>query len=182
MTPTQNVPEDRIQIGQLRSAYGLNGWLWIYSNTEPMSNIFDYLPWYIETKAGWQSVDVKRWKPHGKGLVVSLKGVSDRTAADGLVGTNVWISKTQLPKAGMDEFYWSDLKGLTVLGLDDAEQEVNLGKIHEMFETGANDVMVVHATPDSVDAEERMIPWHKDVVQRVDLEAGRIYVNWGVDY
>ena len=39
MTPTQNVPEDRIQIGQLRSAYGLNGWLWVYSNTEPM---FDY--------------------------------------------------------------------------------------------------------------------------------------------
>ncbi len=51
----------------------------------------------------------------------------------------------------MDEYYWSDLKGLTVLGLDDEEQEVNLGKIHEMFETGANDVMVVHATPDSVD-------------------------------
>ncbi|MDN5678702.1 MAG: ribosome maturation factor RimM, partial [Acinetobacter sp.] len=25
-------------------------------------------------------------------------------------------------------------------------------------------------------------PWHKDVVQRVDLEAGRIYVNWGVDF
>ena len=50
MTPTQNVPEDRIQIGQLRSAYGLNGWLWVYSNTEPMSNIFDYLPWYIETQ------------------------------------------------------------------------------------------------------------------------------------
>jgi 16S rRNA processing protein RimM len=81
----------------------------------------------------------------------------------------------------VDEYYWSDLKGLTVLGLDD-EQEVNLGQIHELFETGANDVMVVRATADSVDAEERMIPWHKDVVQRVDLEAGRIYVNWGVDY
>jgi hypothetical protein len=35
---SMNVPEDRIQIGQLRSAYGLNGWLWVYSNTEPMSN------------------------------------------------------------------------------------------------------------------------------------------------
>jgi len=42
--------------------------------------------------------------------------------------------------------------------------------------------MVVRATADSIDGEERMIPWHKDVVQRVDLEAGRIYVNWGVDY
>ena len=122
MTPTQNVPEDRIQIGQLRSAYGLNGWLWVYSNTEPMSNIFDYLPWYIETKAGWQVADVKRWKPHGKGLVVSLKGVSDRTAADNLVGANIWISKSQLPQPGVDEYYWSDLKGLTVLGLDDDEQ------------------------------------------------------------
>ncbi len=75
--------------------------------------------------------DVKRWKPHGKGLVVSLKGVIDRTAADNLVGANVWISKAQLPKAGMDEFYWSDLKGLTVLGLDNEEQEVNL--IHSCF-------------------------------------------------
>ena len=108
--------------------------------------------------------------------------MSDRTAADGLVGANVWISKSQLPQPGVDEYYWSDLKGLTVVGLDEEEQEVNLGQIHEMFETGANDVMVVRATADSVDGEERMIPWHKDVVQRVDLEAGRIYVNWGVDY
>ena len=136
MTSTQNVPEDRIQIGQLRSAYGLNGWLWVYSNTEPMSNMFDYLPWYIETKAGWQTIDVKRWKPHGKGLVVALKGVSDRTGAESLVGANIWIAKSQLPKADVDEYYWSDLKGLTVLGLDEEEQEVNLGKIHELFEQG----------------------------------------------
>jgi 16S rRNA processing protein RimM len=128
------------------------------------------------------NIDVKRWKPHGKGLVVALKGVNDRTGAENLVGANIWIAKSQLPKADVDEYYWSDLKGLTVLGLDDEEQEVNLGQIYELFETGANDVMVVKATPDSIDAEERMIPWHKDVVQRVDLEAGRIYVNWGVDY
>ena len=144
--------------------------------------MFDYLPWYIETKAGWQTIDVKRWKPHGKGLVVVLKGVNDRTGAENLVGANIWIAKSQLPKADVDEYYWSDLKGLTVLGLGDDEQEVNLGQIFELFETGANDVMVVKATADSIDAEERMIPWHKDVVQRVDLEAGRIYVNWGVDY
>lgn len=183
MTSTLNVTEDRIQIGQLRSAYGLNGWLWVYSNTDPMTNVFDYLPWFIQTATGvWQPLEVKRWKAHGKGLVVALKGVQDRTAADALVGKDIWIDKTQLPKAGVDEYYWSDLKGLTVLGLNEDEQEVNLGVIHELFETGANDVMVVHATPDSIDTEERMIPWHKDVVQRVDLEASRIYVNWGIDY
>ena len=177
-----DVPEDRIQIGQLRSPYGLNGWLWVYSNTDPMSNMFDYLPWYVKTKTGWQTLGVKRWKPQGKGLVVALKDVIDRTAAEQLVGAEIWIAKSQLPQAGIDEYYWTDLKGLTVVGFNDDEQEVILGKIHELFETGANDVMVVHATPDSVDSEERMIPWHKDVVQRVDIEAGQIYVNWGVDY
>lgn len=45
-----------------------------------------------------------------------------------LVGANIWIAKSQLPKADVDEYYWSDLKGLTVLGLDEEEQEVNLGK------------------------------------------------------
>ena len=79
MTPTQNVPEDRIQIGQLRSAYGLNGWLWVYSNTEPMSNMFDCLLGTLRPKAGWQTIDVKRWKPHGKGLGCCIKGVNDRT-------------------------------------------------------------------------------------------------------
>ena len=59
---------------------------------------------------------------HGKGLVVALKGVSDRTGAESLVGANIWIAKSQLPKADVDE-YWSDLKGLTVLGLDEEEQE-----------------------------------------------------------
>lgn len=178
----QDVPENRIQIGQLRSPYGLNGWLWVYSNTAPLSNMFDYLPWYIKTKAGWQTVDVKRWKTQGKGLVVALKGVIDRTAAEQLVGAEIWIAKSQLPQAGIDEYYWSDLKGLTVIALQEDEQEVNLGKIHELFETGANEVMVVHATAESVDSEERMIPWHRDVVQRVDLETGHIYVLWGVDY
>ncbi len=179
----QDVPEDRIQIGQLRSPYGLNGWLWVYSNTDPLSNMFDYLPWYLNTKTGWQTIDVKRWKSQGKGLVVALKGVDNRTLAEQLVGAEIWIAKSQLPQAGMDEYYWSDLKGLTVVAINESdENEIILGKIHELFETGANDVMVVRATSDSIDAEERMIPWHKDVVQRVDISNGCIYVYWGVDY
>ncbi|MFB2577837.1 MULTISPECIES: ribosome maturation factor RimM [unclassified Acinetobacter] len=176
------LPQDRIQIGQLRSPYGLNGWFWVYSNTDPMTNLFDYLPWYIQTKNGWTQVSVKRWKPQGKGLVVALKDVADRTVAEQLVGSEIWISKSQLPQAASDEYYWNDLKGLTVIGHDSNEENVILGKIHELFETGANDVMVVRPTADSVDDEERMIPWHRDVVQKVDLEQGEIYLAWGVDY
>ena len=182
MNDTPQLSDDRLHIGQLRAAYGLQGWLWVYSNTDPMANIFNYLPWWAETKEGWKQFDVKRWRTQGKGLIVLLKGVEDRTAADQLMGVNLWVEKSKLPKAGLDEFYWSDLIGLTVFGIDDAGNNVNLGKLAELFETGANDVMVVRATPDSVDGEERMIPWHRDVIKSVDLEAGQMLVNWGVDY
>ena len=182
MNTTLQPPADRIQIGQLRAAYGIQGWLWVYSHTDPMANLFNYLPWWIETSTGWKTLDVKRWRTQGKGLVVSLKDVSDRNAAEQLSGVNIWISKSQLPKPGLDEFYWADLVGLTVLGTDDAGERVNLGQIAELFETGANDVMVVRATADSIDGEERMIPWHADVVQDVDLEARQMRVNWGADY
>ena len=87
-----------------------------------------------------------------------------------------------MPKAGLDEYYWADLVGLTVLGVNDAGEPVNLGQIAELFETGANDVMVVRATADSIDADERMIPWHADVVQDIDLDARQMRVNWGADY
>ena len=79
-------------------------------NTEPMSNIFDYLPWYIETKSRLANNRCKTLETTWQRLSCSLKGVNDRTAAENLVGANIWISKSQLPKAGMDEFYWSDLK------------------------------------------------------------------------
>ena len=175
-------PEDLIEVGQLRAAYGIQGWLWVYSHTDPMQNLFNYLPWWVHTAAGWQTIDVKRWRTQGKGLVVLLKDIADRNDAEKLTGMKIWMSKAQLPKAGLDEFYWADLVGLTVLGTDDAGQQVNLGKISELFETGANDVMVVRATADSIDGEERMIPWHSDIIIAIDLEQKHIQVNWGADY
>ena len=63
MTSTQNVPEDRIQIGQLRSAYGLNGGSGCIQI--PMSNMFDYLPGTLRPRPV-ETIDVKRWKHMAK--------------------------------------------------------------------------------------------------------------------
>lgn len=182
MSNMLHVPKDLIQIGQLRAAYGIQGWLWVYSNTDPMTNLFNYLPWWTKTSTGWQHVNVKRWRTQGKGLVVLLKDIADRTAAEQLTGATIWISKAQLPAPALDEFYWADLVGLTVMGQDETGQSVNLGQIAELFETGANDVMVVRPTVESIDSDERMIPWHQDVIQHIDLQDRKILVNWGIDY
>jgi len=77
-----------------------------------------------------------------------------------------------LPAAADNEYCWSDLIGLEVINVQD---EV-LGKVTELLETGANDVLVVEGE------RERLLPFIAQVILQVDLEAGRINVDWGTDY
>ncbi len=187
--PATAVPADRMKVGELRAAYGLQGWLWLYSDTDPISNIFDYQPWYVETRTGLRQMEVKRWRTQGKGLVVSLAGVLDRNAADLMMGATVWVDRNVLPAAPANEYYWSDLVGLQVYAFEPSEsgdavdaEPIFLGAIHELFETGANDVIVVRPVAGSIDQTERLIPWHKDIIRHIDMATRRMDVNWGMDY
>lgn len=83
-----------------------------------------------------------------------------------------------MPKLGEDEYYWSDLIGLSVIN-EDGE---NLGVIKNLFETGAHEIITVKPSKDSIDDEERLIPWHKDIVLQVDLDKQTMLVAWGSDY
>ncbi|MFX6755278.1 hypothetical protein ABTH19_20200, partial [Acinetobacter baumannii] len=46
----RTVPEREalIQVGHVHTAYGIKGWVWVMSRTEPIANIFAYGPWYLD--------------------------------------------------------------------------------------------------------------------------------------
>lgn len=117
----------------------------------------------------------------GEGLVARLDGIDDRDRAVDLVGNEVAIQMSQLPPVAQDEFYWAQLEGLRVVNLEGEE----LGCVSHLFETGANDVLVVrHGRDDETDAGrtgERLIPYVKGVVRSVDLDGGVITVDWHAD-
>ncbi len=51
------------------------------------------------------------------------------------------------------------------------------------METGANDVLVVRGDADSLDRQERLLPWTPgEVVRAVDLEAGELRVDWDPEF
>ncbi len=87
------------------------------------------------------------------------------------------VSRDALPQLDdEDEFYWSDLVGLTVINLQD---EV-LGQVDHILETGAHDVLAVKEDDKN---DERLIPFvMDDIVELVDLDNKLIRVDWGVDY
>ncbi len=79
------------------------------------------------------------------------------------------MPRAALPETGEGQWYWSDLIGLAVIN----REGVPLGTVRRMIETGANDVMVLEGD------RERLIPFLTgQVIERVDLEAGQILVDW----
>ncbi len=164
--------EDPIIVGRIAGLYGVKGWVRIYSHTQPLDNILGYSPWLLWVDGAWRAVRPLEGRSHGKGVVAQLEGYADRDAAAGLVGCDIAVERSQLPAAADDEIYWADLMGLRVVTLEGVE----LGVVDHLFETGANDVIVVKGE------RERLLPYIDQVVCEVDLDGGVLRVDWDPEF
>ncbi|MEH6583905.1 MAG: ribosome maturation factor RimM [Halioglobus sp.] len=172
-------------VGRISGCYGIKGWVKIHSFTEPAENFMAYDDFRLKRQSGLEAVSFDSVRRQGKGLVAHIKGVDDRNQAELYKGLEIVVSQEQLPSLDEGEFYWSQLEGLQVwfqeVG-DSSADRVLLGTVHSLIETGANDVLVVKACEGSIDKQERLIPYLPgDVVTRVDVEQGRIEVDWFLD-
>lgn len=159
-------------MGRIVAPYGVLGWVKIQPFTETLGSLFDYERWWISDSAGWHEAEVEEARIHGKVLVAKFSGCDGRDAAFAMRGKDIAVSRDDMPQADEGEYYWSDLIGLSVYNL----QQVNLGQVKDVFATGANDVLVVQGD------RERLIPFGGQVVQEVDLAAGRMIVDWDASF
>lgn len=167
--------EERVVLGRVAGMYGVQGWLKIFSYTEPRDNILNYTPWQIGRDGNWQSVNVLAGRRAGKNIIGQIEGCDSREKARLLMGAEIAISPRQLARPATGEYYWRDLIGLTVVN----QQGTTLGKVDHLFETGANDVIVVKDDA----GKERLIPYIKDqTIIAADLAAGWLKVDWDEDF
>ncbi len=165
-----------VVIGKISSAYGIKGWVNVHSFTDPVTNILDYQPWYLlPLKAGrkQEPVRIVSGRAHGKQVVAQIEGCNDRNQAELYRGLEIAVHRDQLPEPDKSEHYWIDLEGLSVVN----REGIKLGVVDSLMETGANDVLVVKGD------KEHLIPYVKDeFILDVDLENGRITVDWDPDF
>lgn len=160
-------------VGRIGSVYGVRGWLKIYSYTDPKENIFNYQPWHININDTWQELRIKQSRRHGSGLVAQFFGCEEREYAKQFTNTTLYVYREQLSPLVGNEYYWTDLQGLTVITLSGNV----LGKVTQIWETGANDVLVVKGD------KEHLIPYLLNkVVTQVDLPQGVLHVDWDPDF
>jgi 16S rRNA processing protein RimM len=113
----------------------------------------------------WQ-VASTRW--HKDRILLTLPGCEDRTTAEGLRGLLVQIPIEEAMSLPEDEYYPYQLVGLDVVTVEGDE----LGRLSEVIFTKANEVYVVVGPRGQI-----LLPAIADVVDRVDLDSGRMVVR-----
>lgn len=174
---------NRLVAGKITGCYGIKGWVKVHSFTDPQENIRDFGGWKLQRRGVLEPVEFDQWKRHGKGMVAHIKGVDDRTLAESFKGLQIVVAADNLPSLEQGDYYWHQLQGLQAWCRDteSGAEPVLLGEVDYLIETGANDVLVIKATADSIDDKERLVPYLPgDTVTRVDLEAGVMELDWFV--
>lgn len=93
-----------------------------------------------------------------------------REQAMALKGVEIQVDRADFPPPEADEFYHTDLIGCEVLGQGDAV----LGVVAGVDDHGAQQVLRL--------ADEMLIPFVKEIVLSVDLDARQIRVDWAADW
>jgi len=189
MTQPSGQPEGYTTLGRIGAAVGIKGWVRLISFTDPADNILQYRHFILAPlPAGGaaatapdrtERIEIDESRIQGKDFIGHIRGCDNRELARQYTGREMLVAKAALPDLDENEFYWFQLEGLQVINL----QDETLGTVHHLIETGANDVLVVKPTDQSLDDQERLIPWIRgQVIKQVDIAGGIVRVDWEKDY
>ncbi len=141
----------------------------IKSFTEKPADIGAYGP--LSDAAGERQFAL-RVTGRAKGVVLArIDGVRDRTQAEALKGTQLFLPRAALPAPAADEYYYADLVGLAVEFADGTV----VGTVRGVENFGAGDVLEVAARQPG--GAVVTVPFNRAAVPVVDLDGGRIVVN-----
>ena len=164
-------------MGRLLAPYGVKGWIKARPFTAAPDALLEYGGWWLSTDERhevWREFRVLLARPHVDTVVAALDGLASREAAMAWRGAFVGVPRTSLPKPAAGEFYRDELAGFGVVN----RSGKMLGRVSGFLETGAHPVLQVIAG----DGSEKLIPWVPAYVDAIDAAAGRILVDWQLDY
>lgn len=159
-----------IALGRIIGVHGVRGWVKIHSECRPRETIFNYSVFQATRHHHAQTLKLLDARRSGKSLIALFADICDRDAALQLNGFTLNVTRADLPQLKNGQYYWTDVLGLTVIN----RSGEHLGKVCDIFETGANDVIVINK-----DGQEYLIPFISErYIDRIDFENKYLYVDW----
>lgn len=158
-------------IGKLGGAHGVHGEIRVSPITDDVRRFRALSDCVIltSTEKLLRPVKVTGRRITGDSVLLTLEGVSDRDEAQKLNGFFVAVKREDAPPLEKGRYYIADMIGCNV-----SDESIGvLGRISDILQTGANDVIVVKRPG----KQDLLIPFLKDVVTDVDVFAQKVNVR-----
>lgn len=168
----ESIPVDSgelVEVGRIHGPHGIRGELKVESLTDFPERFTPGSKLLLAAPDGRvRPTVVLSSRVHKNRYLLTVEGVEDRTAAEGLRGGFLKVAEEDLTPLPPGRHYQFQLLGLSVV----TDKGRSLGPVEDIFPTGGNLVLVVGS-----EEGEILLPYIDDVVLNVDLEEGRITVH-----
>ncbi len=160
-----------VLIGEFGRAVGLKGEVRVKSYTSDPAAVGTYTPLLDSRGVAFSIASLRPVPGEADVFVATVKGVTDRAAAERLNRMTLHVARAQLPVPDDDdEFLQADLIGLTVEGPDGAR----LGVVVSVATYGAGDVLEVQPKGGGPTA---LVPFQSAFVPVVDIAGKRLVIS-----
>lgn len=155
-----------VRIGKITGCHGLQG----HVKVRPAQDKPDWAAGKnrlcgVMAKQGEKALKlvIETAKLRDKLLLLRFEGYPDRTAAEALIGAELYADRDALPGPGKDEYWVDDLLGLSVI---EQETGVKKGTVSDILSSGGQDFLEV-ALADST--ETKIVPFVPHFFPGVDV-------------
>ena len=160
--------EQMLRVGVITSTHGVRGEVKVFPTTDDAKR-FKTLKKVILDGREPLELSIEQVKFFKNMVILKFKGYDNINDVETWRQRDLLITRDQAVELKEDEYFITDLIGLTVVN----EEEAVLGRVKDVLETGANDVYVVEL----IGGKELLLPAIKDCILNVDLEGGRMKVH-----
>jgi len=168
MSKGPSTPGTLVLMGTIGAAQGLRGEVRVKSYTEDPLAIGEYGTLYDGEGNPFEVLDVRQQKNMA---VIRFRGINDRTAAEKLNGTDLYVDRETLDDEDLDEdeFFYADLEGLDARDADGK----SWGTVTAIFDFGAGDILELTEKG----KRSQLIPFNESSVLEIDFEGGSILID-----
>lgn len=161
-------------VGHVNKPHGRKGEVFVWTLTDHPESSF--APGVVlsmgdesgKIQDGRPTLRIEASRPFRKGLLVRFQSCSTRNHAEELRGCYLLRSTEELQGRDEDELFYHELLDLRVITVDGTE----LGRVREVYELKPAHMLEVRGA-----AKPLMIPFLKDIVVGVDLDAGVLTID-----
>lgn len=158
-----------LRVGVITSPHGIKGEVKVFPTTDDAKRFKELKKVILDTGKEYIPMEIEHVKFFKNMVILKFRGYDNINEIEKYKSRDLLITRDQAVDLEPDEYFITDLIGLTVV----SDQGAELGTLKDVLETGANDVYVVAMK----DGKELMLPAIGDCILNVDLEQGRMEVH-----